>query len=125
MCYHVLILYFPVTYSISADVKTVLGEKMKRNPSKSRLIKFMVHGSQGHRNRPYRPDLGLESIFQTNKVVEATRIVRIRLTILKAWSEKKVKCFEISYHGNGQAIVSKSIMAIASKTIFVGVLMFF
>ena len=76
MCYHVLILYFPVTYSISADVKTVLGEKMKRNPSNSRLIKFMVHGSQGHRNRPYRPDLGLESIFQTNKVVEATRIVR-------------------------------------------------
>ena len=36
----------------------------------------MVHGSQGHRNRPYRPDLGLESIFQTNKEVEATRKVR-------------------------------------------------
>lgn len=36
-----------------------------------------------------------------------------------------IKCSEITYHGNGQAIVSKSIMAIASKTIFVGVLMFF
>ena len=76
---------------------------------------------QGHRNRPDRIELGLESIFQTNKVVEAN----VRLAILKAWSEKKVKCLEISYHGNGQAIVSKSIMAIANKTIFVGVLMFF
>ena len=51
--------------NLNQEVKKV-GEVIKRNPSNSRvitiltLIKFM---GQGHRNRP---DLGLESIFQTN-----------------------------------------------------------
>ena len=118
-------------------MKTVLCEIMKRNPSNSRvitylLIKIMV---QGLRNRPDRPGLGLDSIFQTNKVEAiyyVTILKALPLNICRPGLKKKsvpaslwyIKCSEISYQGKGQAIVSKSIMAIASKTIFVGVLMF-